>query len=125
LWQGTFKVTVAYSWSGVLQPINADGSSIFRVGSTVPVKFQLTGASAGITDLTAKFYHTKVSTGVAGSDLEVTSTIAATSCNLFRYDPTTQQYVFNWATKGLTTGTYRLSIDFGDRVLRSVLVSLK
>ena len=44
----TFTVTVTAAWSGVLQPVNADGSSIFKLGSTVPVKFQLTGASAGI-----------------------------------------------------------------------------
>src|SRR5205814_1146556 len=47
----SFRVSVAFSWSGVLQPVNADGSSVFKLGSTVPVKFRLTGSSAGITDL--------------------------------------------------------------------------
>ncbi|MDQ3745106.1 MAG: hypothetical protein M3444_12050 [Acidobacteriota bacterium] len=31
---------VVYDWSGYLQPINLDGSSVFKLGSTVPVKFQ-------------------------------------------------------------------------------------
>src|SRR5206468_2750844 len=35
----SFHVTVTYSWSGVLQPVNVDGSSVFKGGSTVPVKF--------------------------------------------------------------------------------------
>ena len=41
----SFMVSVAYAWSGVLQPVNADGSSVFKLGSTVPVTFQLTGPS--------------------------------------------------------------------------------
>src|SRR5262249_50773245 len=46
-----------------LQPINPDGSSIFK-GSTIPVKFKLTGASASIADLTARLVLSKVSSGV-------------------------------------------------------------
>jgi hypothetical protein len=30
-----------YTCSGILQPINTDGSSVFKLGRTVPVKFQL------------------------------------------------------------------------------------
>ncbi len=37
----TFVVWVSYAWSGILQPINADGSSVFKTGRTVPVKFHL------------------------------------------------------------------------------------
>jgi hypothetical protein len=48
-----FTVSVAYAWSGVLQPINADGSSVFKAGSTVTVKFQLTDASACVTNAVA------------------------------------------------------------------------
>ena len=44
------KENVAYEWSGFLQPINVSGTqSVFKIGSTVPVKFKLTGDSAGIT----------------------------------------------------------------------------
>jgi hypothetical protein len=121
----TFEVKVIYSWSGVLQPIHADGSSVFKVGSTVPVKFQLTGASAGINNALAKFSYAKLSSSLAGGVNEPTSTTAPTTGNLFRYDPNTQQYIFNWSTKGLTTGAYRLQIDLGDGVSRSINVGLK
>ena len=119
-----------YSWSGVLQPIdppNASGvsASVFKAGSTVPLRFALTGTSAGITTLAATLSYLKVSSGILGTDIEAVSTAAATTGNLFRYDPTTGQYIFNWSTKGLTAGTYRLVINLGDGVDLHVDVGLK
>jgi hypothetical protein len=123
----SFKVSVTYAWSGVLQPLNPDGSSIFKLGSTVPVKFRLTGDSAGITDAVAKLYVAKISDGVAGEEVEALSTAAAIEGNYFRYDPTSEQYIFNWSTKALETGagTYRLRIELGDQTTNTVLVSLR
>lgn len=121
----TVVVNVVYSWSGVLQPVNANGTSIFKAGSTVPVKFALTGASAGIATLTATLSYAKTGNGDAGSDIEAVSTAAATTGNLFRYDPTARQYIFNWSTKGLDKGTYRLFINLGDGVPHTVDVGLR
>jgi hypothetical protein len=120
-----FRVRVIYSWSGVLQPINTDGSSVFKLGSTVPVKFQLTGSSAGITDMAARLYLAKVSEGVAGTELEAESTAAATTGNLFRSGASDGQYIFNLGTKNLTEGTYLLRIDLGDGMTYTVLISLR
>ena len=50
---------------------------------------------------------------------------AATTGNLFRYDASTGQYIFNWSTKGMTIGKYRLYIDLGDGVTRTVDLGLK
>jgi hypothetical protein len=124
---GSFTVSVTFAWSGFLQPINADNSSVFKQGSTVPVKFQLTGASTGISNLVAKILVAKVSNGVIGSFYEdVVSTSAATTGNLFRYDPTSNQYIFNWSTKGTSTGTYVIKVDMGDGVdNRIVYVGLR
>ncbi len=121
----TFTVTVNAAWSGILQPVNADGSSIFKLGSTVPVKFQLTGASAGITDLAARLYLQRTGSAATGSVVEAISTSNATTGNLFRYDATSGQYVFNLSTKTLSTGTYQLRIDLGDGVTRVVNISVK
>ncbi|MCX6543191.1 MAG: PxKF domain-containing protein [Acidobacteria bacterium] len=123
-------VTILYSWSGVLQPIdppNASGvsASIFKAGSTVPVKFALTGASAGITTLAATLSYAKVSNGIVGSDVEANSTAAATTGNLFRYDAASGQYIYNWSTKGLSSGTYRISFNLGDGVSHTVDLGLK
>ena len=114
-------VGVGYTWTGFLQPINADGSSVFKLGRTVPVKFALTGPSANITNAVARLYVAKVSDNVAGT--EAASTSAATTGNLFRYSD--GQYIFNLGTDGLTAGTYQLRVDTGDGVARVVNISLR
>ena len=118
-----FRVTVTYARSGVLQPVNADGTSIFKAGSTVPVKFALTGASAPVTTATARLSYAKISNGIEGTVVEATSNVAATTGNLFRYDG--GQYIYNWSTKGLTPGTYSVKIDLGDGAPHAVTISLK
>ena len=123
----TFKVTVTFQ-TGVpffLQPLNNDGSSVFKLGSTVPVKFQLAGVSAGITNLSARILIAKVSNGIVGSELEATSTSAATTGNLFRYSADGNLYMFNLGTKGLSAGTWQIRADLGDGVLHMVNVSLR
>lgn len=121
----SFTVTVTAAWSGVLQPVNADGSSIFKLGSTVPVKYQLTGASAGITNLQSRLYLQRTGNGATGTVLEAISTSNATTGSLFRYDATSGQYIFNLNTKTLSAGTYQLRIDLGDGAARPVNISLK
>jgi hypothetical protein len=111
--------------TNVLAPIKADGSSVFKAGQTVPVKFQLTGASAGVTDASIVLLVAKVSNSVVGTEEAADSTSNATEGNLFRYDATSGQYIFNLSTKELTPGTYQLRIDAGDGVPHTVLISLK
>jgi len=126
----SFTITVGHSWSDFLQPIdppdaNRVSNSVFKAGSTVTLKFRLTGASAGMTDVVATLSYAKVSDGIVGTDVEAVSTSAATTGNLFRYDSTSGQYIFNWSTKGLTPGAYQLSVNLGDGVSRTVIISLK
>jgi hypothetical protein len=122
---GTFQVLVQYAWSGILQPINSDGSSIFKLGRTVPVKFQLTGASARISNAVATLSVAKVSSNITGTYVEAVSTSAATTGNTFRYDSTSGQYIFNLSTSNLSTGTWQLLIDLHDGVARTVVISLR
>ena len=106
--------------------MNANGTSIFKLGSTLPIKFILTQGSAGISTLVARLSVGKVSNGVVGTELEAVSTAAGDNGNLFRFDAGARQYVFNWSTKGLAEGTWQLKIDMGDGALdRTVLVSLR
>jgi hypothetical protein len=112
------------SWSGVQQPIDADGTSVFKAGSTVPVKFFLTDADAGVTDLVAKLSYTRL--GASTHEVnEAASTSAATVGNLFRFDADAGQYVFNWGTVGLEPGKYALYVDLGDGVRHEAVVSLR
>jgi len=123
--QCNFTVNVAYAWSGVLQPINADGSSVFKAGSTVSVKFQLTEASAGISTAVARLSYAKLGNTTPGPVNEADASGNATAGNRFQYDTTSGQYKFNWSTKGMAAGKYQLTIDLGDGVTRAVVVYLK
>jgi hypothetical protein len=104
--------TVTHSvigFSGFLPPV--EQSRVFKLGSTIPVKFQLTDASGNfITDATATISLQKRTDSVWGLPEEGESTSAATSGNLFRYDPVSNQYIFNLATKPLSAGTWRITI---------------
>ncbi len=124
--QASFTVTVTYAWSGFLQPINTNGSSVFKLGSTVPVKFRLNGASAAASDATARLYLTKVSNGVLGTEIEAVTSTPASTGNLFRYDAAEGLYIYNFGTKGMDAGTYELRVDLGDGVKdRTVRISLR
>ncbi len=88
----TFRVTVNYGWTGILDPINVDGTSVFNAGRTVPVKFALRGLSVGVHDAIATLEIAKLSDNVVGTELEADSTSSATTDNLFRYDATSGGY---------------------------------
>ncbi|MFY3745337.1 PxKF domain-containing protein [Anaeromyxobacter sp. Red801] len=115
----SFDVAVTFQWSGVLPPVRPEGSSVFKAGRTVPVKFQLAGASAGITDLQARLFLSQMTDAVLGTvEEEAPFTYGATVGNLFRFDG--EQYVFNLK---VASGTWMVRIDLGDGVDRSVQVS--
>jgi len=117
------QVGVAYTWSGLQAPVVANGT--YKVGRTIPIKFQLTGASAVVTTAQIHLMLFKFSNNVVGDEVDVQSTSAATTGNLFRYDASSNQYVFNLDTSGLTAGMYQLQIDMGDGVVRAVNISLR
>lgn len=111
---------------GLLQPINADGSSVFKLRSTVPVKFRLLNADGSYkSDAIATLKVAFVDSGVVGGYYEALSTAAPDSGNTFRYDPADNQYIFNLGTKGLDTGTWSLQVTVNDIVVKQVLISLK
>src|SRR5262249_46748925 len=111
----TFTITVGYQWCGIGQPINGDGTSIFKLGSTVPIKFQLCGPSAGLV-ITAHIAIYFVSGGIPGTVNEATSNVPGDSGNTFRYDATTKTYIYNWSTKTAAVGRYKIVVDLGDGV---------
>ena len=102
----------------VLPPIDPNGTSVFKAGSTIPVKFQVfdvNGNSIGTPGVVTSFRIIQIISGTGGSttvDLPTTSTSASTA---FRFDTTSQQWIFNLSTKGLAAGnTYVLRIELND-----------
>jgi len=117
---------VRYNYGGILPPINPDGSSIFKLGRTVPVKFQLKDYTGNyISTAVARIYLVKISDNVIGSEIEPESTSAATTGNLFRYSSTDNQYIFNLGTSGLSIGSWKIRIALDDGTSYYVVISLR
>jgi hypothetical protein len=85
--------------------VNSDGTSVFKYGSTVPVKFRVcdaTGVSIGSAGLVKSF---TVAGYVSGTVSNINETVTSTTPDTaFRWDPTGQQWIFNLATSGLSKG---------------------
>jgi len=103
----------------ILQPINADGTSVWKQGSTVPAKFRVcdvNGNSIGTAGVVANFfvYQTKNGTVTNVDETNITSTNSL----YWNFDPTGQQWIFNIGTKtGAVSSpntTYWLEIDLND-----------
>jgi hypothetical protein len=123
---------------GFLQPINDTShptvcgagcvASIFKGGSTVPVKFQLKmpdGTIVQAGSLPQWLTPQRGSPTTAPIDESVHSD-PATSGTSYRWDSTSQQYIYNWSTKGATVGYYyRISVILDDGQTYTVDVGLR
>jgi hypothetical protein len=125
----SFTVWVTYQaptdGSFFLVPIRSNGSSIFKIGRPVPVRFKLTGASAGITNLTAKLAVTKLSNTVQGSVVDTSEETVDDTNFTFAFRPLLKFYAYRWKTRDQSQGTFRLTADLGDGVVHQVNVSLR
>jgi ribosomal protein L18E len=101
----------------ILQPINPDGSSVSKAGSTVPAKFRVGDAncnSVGTPGVVKSFYlliQTADPNATVNEDV-----VSTTPDTAFRWDPTAQQWIFNISTKGMKAGqkyTYQITLADG------------
>ena len=121
-----FNVNVVYNFAGFFPPIRMDGLSVFRSGRRVPVKFKLTAADGSIvSNATATLAVAKVSNAVIGVFEEAEASGASNLDNLFRFDPTSGQYIYNLNTSGYTAGTYILRATLNDGTDHDVYVSVR
>jgi hypothetical protein len=102
----------------ILQPIDVDGSSVFKWKSTVPAKFRVcdaNGNSVGTPGVVSSFRLIQtVSAVVAAIDEAVDSTTPDT---VFRW--TGDQWIFNIATKTLAANkiyVYRITLNDGSTI---------
>lgn len=120
------KYYVSYNYGGILQPVNSDSSSLFKLGRTVPIKFRLSDKNnLPISNAVAYLNIAKINSNSVGTEVEAVSTSQATEGNLFRYDPTENQYIFNLNTKYMSGGTWKLIIYLDDESTKEILISLK
>jgi hypothetical protein len=114
----TAGVSLLYTVSGVLQPVNdtqaKQDPSIFKYGSTIPVKIKVTDCSGTVVSgLTPRISVQKMSGSTpSGTDESIVSTSAADTGTTMRFDATAGQYIYNLATKSLvdSTATYQITI---------------
>ena len=101
--QQTTTVSLQYSNSGVLPPVNTDGSSVFKFGSTIPVKIRITDCAGNpVTGLSPEIGTSMTSSLTPSQGVnETPSTSAADTTGHMRYDSTAGQYIYNFATKYL------------------------
>jgi hypothetical protein len=130
--------SVIYRFDGFLQPINDTAHSqicgspcpvsVFKGGSTVPVKFQLKDANGVIVQsgsLPVWITPQKGSATSAPVDESLYSG-ATTSGTNFRWDSSSQQYIYNWGTKGFAAGYYwRIGVSLDDGQTYYVNIGLR
>lgn len=112
----TQKVTINYVFAGFTSPIDGDGTSTAKSGSTIPVKFQLKDANGNaITSAKAKISYAPIKDGVVGSETDLVDP--------FKFNG--DHYQYNFKTKGLSNGSYQLSIKLDDGSIKNVNVYIK
>jgi hypothetical protein len=108
-------------------PVNPDGSSIFKIKRVIPIKILLTDCNgAPVSNATLMIHLSKVSSGILRTDNELSVEAAgnANSGNLFRYVGS-GQYTYNLDTKSYSAGTYILTANNASGGSYSVQFSLK
>lgn len=116
--------TVQYNSSGlcnnepahaILQPINPDGTSIFKQGSTVPAKFRVCDAQ-GIPVSENPVQSFTLAQVSSASTTNINESVSSTTPDSnFRFDPLNKQWIFNMNTKNLLAGkTYFYRILLND-----------
>ncbi|HZT82478.1 MAG TPA: Ig-like domain-containing protein, partial [Gemmataceae bacterium] len=109
----TYYVDYNYG-TGLFAPVTA--GKAFKLGSTIPVKFQLKDANGNyISNLSA----------VLAIQLDG-SAATATGGTSLRYDPTAQQFVFNLSTAGVKTeGSHTITVVLASGQTISVPITLR
>jgi hypothetical protein len=100
----------------ILQPINANGTSVFNGKSTSPAKFRVcdaNGVSIGTPGVVSTFGIYQI---VSGTATTVNEDVASTTPDtMFRWDPTAQQWIFNINNKSYPSNqTYYFQIKLND-----------
>jgi hypothetical protein len=120
-------LTITYEPPGVFgghqirPPISLSGSSVFKQGSTVPAKFAVfdaNGVSIGTPGVVSSFQLVQIINGTV-VDYVTDAVDSTTSDSSFRWDTTSQQWIFNISTTALTANTtyvYWITLNDGTTI---------
>jgi hypothetical protein len=124
------NLQILFGWDGFLQPINDTAhtgltQSKFKLGQTIPAKFVIKNAAGQVVQQAGSPTFTRSGQlGSCGPDvsLEAVTSLSADSGSAYKWDGS--QYHYNWNTKGLTAGVYRIYANLSDGTARSVDICL-
>jgi hypothetical protein len=116
------KLAVSYRWDGFLQPINDTAHQVglaeskFKLGQTIPAKFVLKNAQGVVVQQTGNpAFSRSANLGSCDSYTvpeTITEQVTADAGVAYTWDGS--QYHYNWSTKGLTAGEYRVFVTLAD-----------
>ena len=96
--------SVVYAWKGFFQPIDTNAVNKAKAGSTIPVKFSLTG-NQGLDILVGGAPAIGTATCSLGVMQDAVEEYATDAVSGLKYDATADQYVYNWKTSTKMVGT--------------------
>ena len=107
----------------ILQPINPDGTSVNKAGSTVPAKFRVGDANCNSIGTPGVVTSFKLIGTMSDVNTVVNEDVVSTTPDTaFRWDPSAQQWIFNISTKGMKAGvkyTYQISLNDNTSIIFS------
>jgi hypothetical protein len=117
----TFEIT--FVWFGFDDPIQAGRS--YNPGRTIPLKFSVGDGSGQVAQqLGAPTFGRSGNLGACGTAPDAATAPAASPDGGSPFRWTGGEYHYNWSTKGLAPGLYRLFASLGDGTVRHVDVCL-
>jgi hypothetical protein len=121
------RIDENYNYSGMLSPVNQDGSSIFQQTSTIPLKFRLTNCrGVNVTNAIATFEILPYLNQIVGTVLNAPTKLTPDVGNTYYYNAKGSQFMFNLGTKNLAAGaSYIIRTHLDDGSVHDVIISLK
>ena len=111
---------ILYKFSGYLQPVNDTAHQIgtleskFKLGQTIPLKFNIYNAGGTAVQQLTNPTFTKVSHGTCDAQTAVEDAPTETPDPGTQFVWTTDHYQYNWSTKGLQAGEWRVYANLAD-----------
>ena len=117
-------------WDGFLQPINDTAHDLgsmsrFKLGQTVPAKFDLKDVNgvAVLQSVSPMFNFALIGASCGASEPDSIDLVYPASTQPV-YTLNGGHYQFNWSTKGLVGGFYRIFAKLNDGTIQSVDICL-
>jgi hypothetical protein len=112
---------IVYDWDGFLQPINDTAhqtgvqESKFKLGQTIPAKFVLKNAAGAVVQqASAPTFSRSGNLGTCDNTATTDTTEVVTPDAGVAYSWDGSQYHYNWSTKNLAAGEYRIYANLAD-----------